>query len=689
MLKPNENTTKADVLADRAYRLLTKRLRAKHVETSEDHLATLKRIVTDMARQAYGVHPGRHGYGLPTGFGKSTAVAAFIAAADEVDPSLTVAVASARIDNLREIYETIHAMAGLDEGDEFEGLSVLHSDWTREGFQPTKEPERARYLLTTHEELRGGEKKLGRHGYVYLGKGRSRKRDVFLYDEGFLSTNRAMHDVATIGAKIGEGMKTGVLYLDGQKLVATEMSYGWLSDAFDLITTAMQTQKIEGGMGTKASAVLLPELPADFTRPEFIDALKPEHRRYLRHLINSSGEKVNVIAAKEGDRNTGLVWFDVTIADDLEDMIILDASLSVRALQKHAQSVQIANIDPGIITYPHLLIEHVPAATGRSSLEKMLRGKGLIWEHLMSDLARYVHTRSPGEKTVIWTLKQRDEKRAYGEARTNHDYPRLIKQALADRGIDPDDIAITPDRPTECRIVIETAGRETGVNRYVDYQHTAFVGVLFRSALDLTSEAAAEARDLGMEFTKQDVSELIAAETAAYIYQAASRTQIRKARYGKARPGTIWLPIYNRQVLDILTTKAFPGATLVQIEGLTTDHAKKRGPRAHSVKPGGMTGKIVDAIIAILAAQEDDVDKVTMKKITSIMSGKITDPSFSIEKGAGSLKLTEKNLRDANAFLERNPPAGWVKLGRSWMRETAQNGGVVPSDERVLGCPGP
>ena len=185
-MKPND---KAEALHQRAYGLLMATMDNRGVKLGEDHRVALGRIIGDMARQAYGLHPGRHGYGLPTGGGKSTAVACVIVAAHELDPSLTMAVASARIDNLKEIFQSVNEMAGYAQnGDVLPGLEVLHSDKTRTDFRPTANPVGARYLLTTHEELRGGERKLGRHGYVTGGRDEGfalRKRDLFVYDEGF------------------------------------------------------------------------------------------------------------------------------------------------------------------------------------------------------------------------------------------------------------------------------------------------------------------------------------------------------------------------------------------------------------------------------------------------------------------------------------------------------------------------
>lgn len=662
------NEQRAEVLARRSYEILIERLESYRDKPGQRQKEALKRIVGGMAHQAYGLHPGRWGYGLATGGGKSTAVAAFIAAAQEVDPSLTVAVASSRISNLQEIHDVLVSLEA-----EY-GVGVLHAETDRHEFPPSDRPDEARYLLTTHEQLRGGERKLTRYAYVHEGDGAYRKRDVFLYDEAFLATDRVMIDLIDMGNRVhGALANFEFLGFKGSHKEVAHAAYTWLSEAHTTLKEAVVAKEEEG---VQTNQTTLPELPEVYWPQELADAITPADQKILGPLFTHQDAHVVRVEAHKV-----MAWFDVAIPDELSDMIILDASIGVSALTKYAKSVKIAQMPSDVVRYDNTWIMTSPVAVGRSTLEGMFRKptssrktpKPLkAWETLMDDLAHYLRWAAPRdhEAVIIWTRKPATNSKVV--------FSDEIHKAMVERGIDMD--AVVPGRtivdPETGKLIpapkypIKTFGQETATNQYSYAEHSAFVGVMYRTGVDLVTQVQAEKRDMTWAPTRAQYHEIVHADTAAAIYQAHSRTQSRRAVLGQAMPSTMWLPIFQREVVEILSERAFPGSQVMELETESEKLVKeKRAKTRKKQEPRGAKAEVAKVISHVLHRQDHETKSISFRKINGTLKDETrvkSDPH--LLKGLKHTPLTAQVLKEAHQIVASSPPEGWSRSGQSYFR---------------------
>ena len=202
-----------------------------------------------------------------------------------------------------------------------------------------------------------------------------------------------------------------------------------------------------------------------------------------------------------------------------------------------------------IISYEDVTLHHMSHGSGRVTTNEILadprRTAGFAKE-----IAEVILREIPEDEAInIFTFKDRGRIK-YGER---------LATALERHGVEMTE-KLADGRP---RINIVPWGRETATNEYAYAKHTIFAGVLHRDPLDLIAATVAANRNLLADENLDLVKKIMTSEVAHSLGQAAGRSAIRYANYGKAAPGSIWLPIKTPGVVELLTSVVFPGIKVV------------------------------------------------------------------------------------------------------------------------------
>jgi hypothetical protein len=172
-------------LTEAAYQILITDLIQYGNIPGDTQKAALRELLDTMTGYAFGTKSGRLAFGLPTGFGKTSALVAWIAALYEVGPpDVAVSVATSKVDALCSIHRAL-----VDHGVPESLLGIKHS--LSEAAVPSTGNDDRRFQLVTHARVRGGSDQ-----DLFVNHNGNR-RSVMIYDETlFKSDTFAVAQVA-------------------------------------------------------------------------------------------------------------------------------------------------------------------------------------------------------------------------------------------------------------------------------------------------------------------------------------------------------------------------------------------------------------------------------------------------------------------------------------------------------------
>jgi len=400
----------AQRLAQTAHTRLIARLEAYGNILSHKHRRALQHLVLDLSLMAYGLKRGRYGYPIPTGGGKTQAAACWAWAMAEIDPALSVTIATSRIESLGDIRNEL-----IDLGVPSTSIGVLHSEKTHATLTPIDIEAADQYpiLLVTHARVQGGPKAFAQYSQ-YKGQ----KRSLTIYDESLVTTSH--WSVPLRALVLGASGATALIQkLPGEMTEMGKVAYDYLAKV-EAVATSRSSQ------WGAPKLLRVPDLPSGYDAATLQDGLFPEHRGLLSVVFDYAGQKARVL---EAQNQSGLVSFSVLIPDELEPMAVLDASLTVRLLPELAEEVKaVENFPEDIITYENVTLHHLQERGGRGAIKELVDDAPSL-KAFAKEIARVIGTAmDPDDAINVFTFKERDK--------TN--YIQLLKDALSNAGVDID-----------------------------------------------------------------------------------------------------------------------------------------------------------------------------------------------------------------------------------------------------------
>ena len=553
-------------------------------------LAGVLKAYTDMVQDKLS---GRYALPLPTGFGKTQSIVAWVSQLYKSGiTDKSVAVCASKVEELCSIKRDL-----ISEGVPDEHIGLLHSyrydQETAEAFlageedlppgyasmPSTDKHQEKQILLVTHNRVRG-QSEVDQFN-LFQGK----ERDLMIWDESlFIADARGVNQTdieSAIGAlkprfKNKPSAQPAVKYLE--KCVST----------LDKEAQAQVTKK------KKPKVIEMPEL----TRDEIEDYQETlgnyREADILKDFLDISQSEFRVYAGNGNDG--GVITYEIKVPKELNNILVLDASYDIRKLSK--ANVKHINDSPWAkrygeyiehekaqVDYSNVTVHHLEHGSGRGTMTDIQANQKSECRLVSQEVAEVVRDIPEDEAILVFTFKTRPSDRVH--------FIDTLKRDLQGRGIDTEaKVQVWVwDKESKAwkltqkpRFVWLTWGQETAQSKHSYCSNVIFAGVLHRSFLDLSASTAGEHENLTVDINKSDLTDTRNSEIAHCIYQALSRGASRVVNHGVAGKSDIYLIHKDRKIKALLDV-VLPGSRWEKWEGkFMTKEPTKAEDVAESVK---------------------------------------------------------------------------------------------------------
>lgn len=522
-------------------------------------------------------HHGRWCLSAPIGFGKSSAVAAFLAAAFQMSllgNGVTVTLTAARVEQLYD-FELALLNAGIPKREIRKLCAVLHNV-KQKAQRSSDENIDVPILMITQARIRQvyrrpEERK--ERDLVYFLKYRDEPRDLVLWDERAQVTEPVNLKVSDIKQALAS-LKSVV---EGESKDHTEF-IKWLESSLQIISDEVAQHNSRGETSLPAAHGFIPELPKGNLQAfhtlltKGTQGLNYAMRKVLLDFIGLLQFRLRVIPMKGHE---GVITYFVVIPDSIENCLVLDASFSVSELT--AMDITIRDLEKA---HPSLLSMRRWYKKGLKDLKDcsdhtMIRwNKGAGKDNISQDITEYLDGKATGGNIVLEVVEQVRQWAAEGKAvllwthkfdNSKRDLSKLLRDALGKGGVNMaakvQDV-YSRGREMKDQVVVENYGRHDASNAYSYCAVVVHVGVQRRNATELAASICGAKRDLGAKLIYRQIRSVQTSDAVSTIQQSTGRGQSRITVGGKSRPQISWL-IYHDTKEQNLTEglrPLFPGA---------------------------------------------------------------------------------------------------------------------------------
>mgnify|MGYP003110234953 CR=1 FL=1 len=497
-----------------------------------------------MTAQAFGDTHGRFVAPLPTGSGKTTAIVAWVAELVSTwDEEVPICVSMFTVEALCRLYRAL-LTAGLTS----DQVGLIHSQEDSASEQSLEKDKDTgvfpyrQVVLVSHSRLRDGD--LSK--FFHVG---SQPRALTIFDESLVTTEsksiEAIHLNAAHGAiaNVSQELNLSDLpdYLD-------EFSR-WYSNALS---------------GPKSGAVTfrLPDLTAQQSR-----VVRQQFAIFEKHASASGQQRDAVTQAISLTGQTGrliqdgkarLVFPTPNFPDEIENMLILDASYLMKLAERADETIQSGeealrkltddqvNLS-GFKAYENVTIKCLPVPSGRDAIRGDLNEGP---KDILGEVIECVRKIPGSECVLIVTFKNLGHADLSGSE-------HLLK-LLAKAGIDAEEPA--PGKSLDQRrINVLTWGQEASLNDFGFCQHVILYGMNHQNSAVLAGLYLGARRDIKANYSPANLAAHKCAEVAQSAFQALSRGSCRLMTNGQAHRMTGYVMSKSQQQLDFLS-RLMPGA---------------------------------------------------------------------------------------------------------------------------------
>jgi hypothetical protein len=571
------STKDAKQLEERSYTIHTQLLEEHGNVLDNAHRLALRAIHNQLANMVNGEDShwhGRFGVAAPIGFGKSSAIAAFIAAAHQLrllGNGVTLLLTAYRVQQLYDFEDAI-LDAGLPQVELRKFVSVMHSLPSADVRRSSDTNEDAPVLMVAHNKIkttyRKGERKHGGSNrpeeLVHFLKFHDEPRDLVVWDERAMVSESVAVQMRDLDDALTLMEKHNVLY---------EVR-SWLADALIIMQARLTTITEEG--------VLLNDLPKCDTW-RFLELLKGRESRALAWSQRLAVQTfLRVLPYSVRLLPQGVVSFRMVMPDCIENLLNLDASFSVSELSKMDKSIQnLEDAHPMLRLLQdhygkrladlkdcrHLTFTRWDVAAGKDAvseaIQEYLEGQPEAG-NLILDLLAWIKTQindTTDHAVMIWTHK-------YGTGDyKNTDLFDLLRRCFLKGGIDVDHLQVEvryKSKPPVLRpqVVIGTYGSHDASNALSYCDKAVLLGVQRREDLDVSGHILGQERNILAEVSRPRLRKTQLAEEAVVAQQTIGRGTSRQTVNGVALPQDTLLIYKDKRSgrLTDLLKPLYPGA---------------------------------------------------------------------------------------------------------------------------------
>ncbi len=594
--KPNALKSEAAAeLGQRAHERLLGVL-LENNEVSPGHCQATQQMLSGMAAQAVGADPGRYAYGLPCGSGKTQGVIALIAASYELKLGLTFAVATSQIEALCGIKRDL-ILAGIPDED----IGLIHGyAWQQErgcgacgpgtGYasEPAT-PDDREYpvLLLSHAKVQLG------HTATY----NDQPRSLLIWDESLLSTKAQAMAVKDI--------RRADLLCAAERPALAPFTKKVLSQVEAELVALSQ----DAARQPRLLTALLTPAEIDVARQEALgigrrDKFELALAESVENMLSLIEKPVSVTTTGNGGTGDGFLRYEVTVADHLKNIAILDASHVIRDLTQADASIEDRTTDQmmNYKSYSEVTVRQVRLSTGKTTMAAGAEAS----LPAAREVQRVIEAAPAGECVLVFTFKAAK---------------RYLERNLDKLGVDRE-ARIPVDGVLRKRVEILTWGQETSRNDLLHCKHVVMAGVLRRNPLELAATLTGQQRpeDSPQRHSAATLARLTLSEMAHCVLQGMNRGCCRVMDAGgKAKAMTLTILVAGADGLYDLLKPVLPG---IQWERAETKGKQQSKPQAQP-RPVSRTAQAAHSIAEyLLGLAQSKVSVSAVSKALSITLGR-------------------------------------------------------------------
>lgn len=555
-------------LADHAAFYLLDTLARYGNTVSDDHETALRGLLWLAEALTTGELSGRYRFGLPCGMGKTTAVRAFIRAAQQTHPTPYkdlfrevgtfpgLVVACSKVEQLCALKRQLIVEDGLPT----ESIGLMHSylyDPKRAhqghaGYASERSEGHDRpVLLVTHANVKAG------HLKPWMA---NRKDSLMFFDESLVVSEALTIPLLNNDSRHSLAFEVGGLTASAMTSPELTAFAAWAKGAIESFMTA-----VRGHENDQVLTVGVPEVsPDDAAAWRRLRIVETEQVPNLTALLKLAETSQTLRVFTNHEHSRALLSYTVTVPDDLRNVIVLDASDPIRELVHHDRRMQRAeDVVPSLARFKgrpgglastkrndRVTVYFAQDAGGRGAMRKAFSEGATAWA--IEKLVRLIRSK-PSESFLIFTYKDRD----------GVQYSSTLLKALTRAGIDLSEGEHLTDGGFRHRICVSTWGMETATNEFKHCENVVLLGVIFQPRESVAGSYLGQVDDLKSPSVHAIVHRLVYAECVHSIYQAANRGAMRVVDVldgqSQAKPCSLYVIHRDPELRDKLDV-VMPGA---------------------------------------------------------------------------------------------------------------------------------
>jgi len=493
---------------------------------------------------------GRWAFAAPIGFGKSSGVAAFLAAAYQLGllgNGITLTLTASRVEQLYDFEEAL-LDAGIPQAEIGKLVAVIHGVDKKKTVKRPSDDDRkdAAILMVAHNRIRKvyrREERQPEKDLVYFLKCNGKVRDFALWDERAQRVEVQNMSVVSF--------KEALDALCGKVEAQPELSdlCNWLRACLSYIVAENARMLAKSADVISECDGLLTHMPQGDVQKFYNQLqacrLNKDNRKALVQFVEMLRFKCRVIPTQQA----GIIAYHVVVPDCMTNCLVLDASYGVSELTPLDPSIKDAELHHARLIemkkwYGKKLadlkdctdheFQHWDTGAGKDKVSTDLRayldGKA-VGGNLILEIVEKVKTHAEeGRNILIWTHKQDF---------AGNNLVELLVEALKNGGCDLTKIArdrFSKGQPERPQIVVNNYGQHDANNSWTYCDVVIHVGIQERLDSEIAASMCGQLHNLGARLTHTQIKAVRVSEKAATLQQSTGRGQCRVTVNGKSLP---------------------------------------------------------------------------------------------------------------------------------------------------------
>ncbi|MBA4260221.1 MAG: hypothetical protein C0446_13735 [Chitinophaga sp.] len=588
---------------------------------NDEHIKALKQIITGFV---YLLEHKNEKLAFPLfcGGGKSTCIRGFLRALHELNIDYGVVVSATQVEALCELKTAL-----LYDNIPIDKIGLIHSKLSASIPSDTKEQAgNKQFVLVTHNKMK--HQKTDITSYFFY---KENKRDLVIWDESLIAGHSTCISTEKIRASIAVA-KVG--FEDRIVGNESEIDYIPLMQYLYSIDKSLIEAKSSENSDFK---ITFEEIPAN------LNCIKSKLKYLLGEdeKLNLFIEYINIINHIRyiKEQNGSIIYFEQALPDELDSIVVLDASHVLRELTQSDPSIQTIQLACSKV-YEGLIINYFKNPCGRGSLEKQFknRSNSNLVKEVINIICSILENHQE-EPILIWSYKEKNSLNIIDGIKTElrQIYPDLNYEQTNSHG--------------QKILNFQTFGNELGLNSLAHCKHTVFCGLLYQPTASLAMTLKGLSGDMERDVYKNSLLYKTTIKEQAHIfYQAVSRGSSRETIEGNCLDHSVYFFHSQPEQMKSILDDVFPGAKWLRYDAKYLDNTTSLAYQ-RAVKIDNQLSLLTDEeFLSLCGVNGKSLDKVSTQKIRKHMLPELKDNEW---------KQVAREFND-NEFLD------WMIEGRSF-----------------------